>query len=144
MPKERIKLVIDTNILVSFLIGKTLAGLEDAIIDDQVKILFSTELFDELIEVLQRPKFKKYFTHEDIQEFISLIHSKVEWVEIKKRFNACRDAKDNFLLDLSVSGSADYLITGDKDLLVLNPFHGTEIINYRAFQTALKRIEAPE
>ncbi|MFQ5633563.1 MAG: putative toxin-antitoxin system toxin component, PIN family [bacterium] len=135
---------MDTNIWISFLIGKTLAGLEDAIVDDQVKILFSTELFDELIEVLQRPKFKKYFSNENIQEFVSLIHSKVKWVKIKKRFNDCRDAKDNFLLDLSVSGNADYLITGDKNLLVLNPFHGTEIISYRTFQTVLESIKAGE
>ena len=41
--------------------------------------------------------------------------------------------KDNFILDLCVSGNTDYLITGDGDLLVLNPFRGVEIINFRLF-----------
>ncbi len=132
------KVVIDTNIWISFLIGKTLAGLSDAITDDKVRILFSEELFDELVEVLQRPKFKKYFSQENIKELISLLHSKIEWVEIGEHFEDCRDAKDNFLLDLCVSGKADYLVTGDEDLLVLKPFHGTKITNYRLFQELLK------
>ncbi|KAA3656249.1 MAG: putative toxin-antitoxin system toxin component, PIN family [Calditrichaeota bacterium] len=140
MPKKNIRLVIDTNIWISFLIGKTLAGLDDAIISDKVTIVFSTELFDELTEVLQRPRFSKYFTAEVIQEFISLIHAKVEWIEVTSHFDECRDPKDNFLLDLCASGDADYLITGDMDLLVLNPFQSTEIISYRKFRTVLKKI----
>ncbi len=142
MPRKKIRLVIDTNIWISFLIGKTLAGLSKAIISNKVIILFSIELFEELIEVLQRPKFTKYFSKEDIQEFISLIHSKVEWVEIKTHFDDCRDSKDNFLLDLSISGKANYLITGDEDLLILNPFRSTEIINYRSFQKILYRLHS--
>jgi len=142
MPRKKIRLVIDTNIWISFLIGKTLAGLSKAIINNKVIILFSTELFEELIEVLQRPKFTKYFSKKDIKEFISLIHAKVEWVEVKAHFNDCRDSKDNFLLDLSVSGKADYLITGDEDLLILNPFRNTEIINYRSFQKILYRLHS--
>ncbi len=142
MPRKIVRLVIDTNIWISFLIGKTLAGLSEAIISNNVIILFSMELFEELIEVLQRPKFTKYFSQEDIQEFISLIHSKVEWVEINKHFDDCRDSKDNFLLDLCVSGKADYLISGDEDILILNPFRSTEIINYRKFQEILDKIKS--
>ena len=55
------RVVIDTNIWISFLIGKTLIGLRDAIISGRITILFSEELFAELIEVLQRPKFKNTF-----------------------------------------------------------------------------------
>ena len=138
MPERFIRIVIDTNVWISFLIGKTLGGLTEAIIRDDLVILFSRELFDEVIEVLQRRKFRKYFSKEDIQELISLFHSKVEWVEIKESFDDCRDAKDNFLLDLSVSGKADYLITGDDDLLVLNPYRNTKIISYREFSKILR------
>ncbi len=141
MPKKTIRLVIDTNIWISFLIGKTLAGLTKAIIENNVTILFSTELFDEVIEVLQRPKFRKYFSQEDIQELISLIHSRVEWIEINNHFDDCRDPKDNFLLDLSVAGTADYLITGDEDLLVLNPYRDIEIVNYKEFTRVLKKVQ---
>ncbi len=59
MPKKIIRLVIDTNIWISFLIGKTLSVLAEAIVSKNVIILFSVELFEELIEVLQRPRFEK-------------------------------------------------------------------------------------
>lgn len=134
------RVVIDTNIWISFLIGKALGGLSEAIISERITILFSEELFAELIEVLQRPKFKKYFPAAAIEELIVLLYDKVEWVEIACHFEDCRDKKDNFLLDLSVSGHADYLVTGDDDLLILNPFHSVKIVSYRAFQDALLAI----
>ena len=131
------RVVIDTNIWISFLIGKTLIGLRDAIISGRITILFSEELFAELIEVLQRPKFKKYFSATAIEQLIVLLYDRVEWIEITRHFDDCRDKKDNFLLDLSVSGHANYLVTGDDDLLTLNPFYGIEIISYRTFQDSL-------
>jgi len=136
---NNIRVVIDTNIWIGFLIGKALSGLSEAL-NDRIRILFSEELFDELVEVLQRPKFKKYFSQNDIMELISLIHLITERIEIKERFEDCRDPKDNFLLDLCVSGNADYLITGDDDLLALNPFRGVEIINYRNFREILQKL----
>jgi putative PIN family toxin of toxin-antitoxin system len=101
--------------------------------------LFSEELFAELIEVLQRPKFKKYFSATAIEKLIVLLYDRVEWIETTHHFDDCRDKKDNFLLDLSVSGHADYLVTGD-DLLTLNPFYGIEIVSYRTFQDSLSAI----
>lgn len=73
-------------------------------------ILFSLELYEEMQSVLKRPKFKKYFSEADIQELSELLYDKVEWIEITTQFDDCRDAKDNFLLDLSIS--ADILIYG--------------------------------
>ncbi len=138
MQKYNVRVVIDTNIWISFLIGKTLSGLSEAIMNDKIRILFSEELSDEFVEVLQRPKFEKYFSQEDIAELISLLRFKTEQIEITEHFTVCRDPKDNFLLDLCVSGNADYLITGDDDLLVLNPFRGVKVINYRLFREILQ------
>jgi len=135
--KNNIRVVIDTNIWIAFLIGKALSGLSGAILSDRIRILFSEELFDELIEVLNRPKFRKYFSQKDTEEMISLLHFRTEKIRITEHYTDCRDPKDNFLLDLCVSGRADYLITGDDDLLSLNPFHGVEIISYRIFQEIL-------
>lgn len=56
-----------------------------------------------------------------------------EMVEIDEAITICRDPKDNKLLELAVSGNANFLVTGDKDLLVLNPFRGIEIIVPRDF-----------
>ncbi|UXE62473.1 MAG: putative toxin-antitoxin system toxin component, PIN family [Woronichinia naegeliana WA131] len=62
MESNALRVVIDTNIWISFLIGKAITGLNQAIINDRVIILFSDDLFCELMEVLNRPKFKKYFS----------------------------------------------------------------------------------
>jgi hypothetical protein len=139
MRDSLIRVVIDTNIWISFLIGKSLAGLSEAIISDQILVLFSVDLFRELIEVLKRPKFKKYFSESAIENLIALLYEKIELVEVINHFDDCRDAKDNFLLDLVVSSHADYLVTGDTDLLILNPFHGVEIISYQNFQNVIRR-----
>ncbi|MFM7601418.1 MAG: putative toxin-antitoxin system toxin component, PIN family, partial [Pseudanabaena sp.] len=73
MRDNTVRVVIDTNIWISFLIGKTLSGLSEAIISGQVIVLFSNDLFSELIEVLNRPKFKKYFSASAIEELIALL-----------------------------------------------------------------------
>jgi uncharacterized protein len=137
MPNNGMRVVIDTNIWISFLIGKSLTGLTDAIIANRVQVLFSDDLFSELLEVLQRPKFKKYFSSAAIEQLLALLYEKIAWVNVVDEFTDCRDKKDNFLLNLSVSGQANYLITGDADLLVLNPFHGVEIISYQFFQNVI-------
>jgi len=139
---DQIRIVIDTNIWISYLIGQTLSHLTERILTERIKILFSEELLAELVEVLHRRKFKKYFTSENIQELIGLIDAKnFESIEITSQVKACRDEKDNFLLDLCVSGNADYLVTGDADLLVLNPFQHTEIIDYRSFEKVLEKLK---
>jgi predicted nucleic acid-binding protein len=51
-----------------------------------------------------------------------------QFVEVKSKVNTCRDPKDNFLLSLARDSHANYLITGDQDLLDLKIFEGTKII----------------
>ncbi len=137
MPDKVVRVVIDTNIWISFLIGKSLLGLTDALVNNRVQVLFSDELFAELFEVLQRPKFKKYFSNTSVEQLLVLLNEKIVWIAVDDKFTDCRDAKDNFLLNISVSGQANYLITGDADLLVLNPFHGVDIITYQFFQNEI-------
>ncbi len=141
MKKKRIRIVIDTNIWISFLIGKTLAGLDRAIINKSFVILFSEELFDELVEVMRRPKLRRYFPEERIKEFIALLQQRTKIINIKTVITECRDPKDNFLLELCISGKADCLITGDEDLIILNPFRKTKIINYSDFDKILSEME---
>ncbi|MGD1807556.1 putative toxin-antitoxin system toxin component, PIN family [Dapis sp. BLCC M126] len=51
------------------------------------------------------------------------------FIDVKHRTTICVDADDNKFLELAFSGNASYLITGDKDLLVLENYHQTEILN---------------
>jgi hypothetical protein len=54
-------------------------------------------------------------------------------VEIEESINICRDPKDDKFLELAFSGKADFIVTGDQDLLVLNPFRNIEIITANVF-----------
>jgi uncharacterized protein len=59
-------------------------------------------------------------------------------VELQHTIKDCRDEKENFLLETAIRGKADYIVTGDKDLLVLNPYRGKEIIGFKEFENIIK------
>ena len=99
MQGNPIRVVIDTNIWISFLIGKSLTGLSESLISGQVIVLFSDALFRELIEVLKRPKFKKYFSETAIENLVTPLEYLSEYFDIAliKRVNfACTQATNQF------------------------------------------------
>jgi len=132
------KVVIDTNIWISYLLGGLLQRIDEKIISKKVKVVVSDEMLKELSEVLSRPRFKNIFTVERIKELFSLFDSYAIVVSPSQKVSVCRDEKDNFLLEVALEGEADYLITGDEDLLVLNPFHNTKIVRPKDFEEILK------
>jgi putative PIN family toxin of toxin-antitoxin system len=132
------KVVIDTNIWVSYLIGSLLQDLDEKILSKEIKVVVSEEMLKELSEVSSRPKFKNIFITKRIRELFSLLDSYAIVVSPSQKVNACRDEKDNFLLEVALEGKADYLITGDEDLLVLDPFNKIKIIRPKDFEEILK------
>ena len=132
------KAVIDTNIWISFLIGKLLSGLDDYILDGLLEVVISDEQLEEIATVLRRPKFRQYFSADDIEEFLALLYKSARIVELQHTIKDCRDEKDNFLLETAIRGKADYIVTGDRDLLVLNPYRGKEIIGFKEFEGIIK------
>ena len=88
---------------------------------------------EEFISVVQRPKFNKYFIKKDIEYLLDTFDTYGKIIKIKSDIKECRDTKDNFLLNLAVDGKADYLITGDKDLLVMQNIQNTIIISIAEF-----------
>ena len=127
------RVILDTNLWISFLISKNFRTLDSLISNGKILLLFSNESLEEFADVVERPKFKKYFSQKDVQYILDAFSQFGELVDIKSNISICRDEKDNFLLDLSVDGKADYLITGDKDLLVLSKIEKTEIITISSF-----------
>jgi putative PIN family toxin of toxin-antitoxin system len=79
-------------------------------------IVTSEELLTEMVTVLTRPKFRKFFPVSDVVALIELIVEQGEVVEPKTRLELCRDPKDNIFLDVAVAGRCNYLVTGDNDL----------------------------
>lgn len=128
MPKKnKIRVVLDTNLWISHLISKRLGKVDELFARENLVVLFSAELRDEFIEVAQRPKFQKYFSSSDLVALLDLFDAYGEMIQVQRIVNACRDDKDNFLLALAAGGRADFLLTGDNDLLVLEKFEATEI-----------------
>lgn len=128
------RFVVDNNILVSALLAKNSIPFQViSRIEERDVILYSEETLLELNQVLNRKKFIKYFTIEEKQSFIFKLLEKAELVEIEESINICRDPKDDKFLELAFSGKADFIITGDQDLLVLNPFRNIEIITANDF-----------
>ena len=129
MPKDNlVRLIIDTNIWISFLISDKYQKLDKVLSHPKTTILFSIELLDEINRVATFPKLKKYFSLNAVEEMLLNLEDYVELVKVKSKVEICRDPADNFLLALSKDGEADFLITGDQDLLDLEVFGITKII----------------
>jgi putative PIN family toxin of toxin-antitoxin system len=124
-----LRCVFDTNVLVSALLlpdSKPRQALEQALLKGRVLLSFAT--LAELYEVLGRKKFLRYIDEEDIRSFLAALTREAEWVEVNVRIAVCRDPKDDKFLELAVSGNATHIVTGDADLIALNPFRGIEIL----------------
>jgi putative PIN family toxin of toxin-antitoxin system len=125
------RVVVDTNILVSFAIRPSLdfERLFDYLLSHGI-ILISEETIAELSIVLGRDKFRKYISQNSATKYIKWYRGISEIVTVTQQVIACRDPKDDKFLSLAVTGKADYLIAGDKDLLDMINYGGIPI--YRA------------
>lgn len=122
------RFVFDTNVLVSALLfedSKPAKSFYSALRHGE--ILFSTDLLNEIHEVIYRSKFDRYISNEQRDAFLIALVQTGILVEITETIDICRDPKDNMVLELAVSGEADVIVSGDKDLLVLHPFRGISI-----------------
>ncbi|HML56827.1 MAG TPA: putative toxin-antitoxin system toxin component, PIN family [Ferruginibacter sp.] len=108
------RIIIDTNLWISFLITKDFTKLDEIIFSRKGILVFSQELLDEFLEVASRPKLRRFFSTSDIEEFLETIDEYASFVKVYTKVEVCRDPKDNFLLSLSVDGKADFLLTATK------------------------------
>jgi uncharacterized protein len=96
-------------------------------------ILASHDTLQELDSVLRRPRLAVYISPAESTPFLTELARVVELVSIAERVALCRDPRDDKFLELALAGRADFLLTGDADLLTLHPFRGTAIITPAAF-----------
>jgi uncharacterized protein len=128
--------VIDVNVFISaflFRNSKPREALDKA--QDLGFVLLSNSIFLELVEVINRPKFNRYLSPERKQQLISDLTETSIFVQPNLVINECRDPKDNKYLELAIAGQAESIITGDQDLLILNPFRQIKIITVQQFLT---------
>jgi putative PIN family toxin of toxin-antitoxin system len=127
-PKERI--VVDTNVLISRLLLP--GSVSDRAVRKAVdvgQLMVSDATMEELAAVLGREKFDPYVSIADRQEFLRLLGRIAEMVPIVRVVRACRDPRDDKFLEVAVNGRGDLIISGDHDLLDLNPFIGIAIVS---------------
>ena len=129
MAVKKIRVILDTNWYISATINKKSRRLLYQLLRNQnIVILFSDEIIKEYQRVITRNKFKNIVNSWQVSRFMNLVVSKITNVKIESTLIGSRDLADNFLLSLSHDANADYLVTGDKDLLVLEKTGSTKIV----------------
>ena len=133
------RVVIDTNLFVSALINHNSRQRLNLVLEKMaIQLLSDDALMAEIYEVINRPKFKKYVTQFEIDEFYKLIQERTSRIETHSIVLVSPDPKDDFLLVICLDGDADYLLTGNKiDLPDLIQFHETKIITLTEFLTSV-------
>jgi len=139
--KKELKVVLDTNVLVSALLFKgELSKLLFPLKQKKFILLFSEETLNEFIKVLHYPKFS--LTEDEIEyllQFEILPYSKIVEVTFKFDKEICPNKNDQKFLELAVSAKANYIITGDKDLLNLKEINKIKILSPKEFLSLLKK-----
>jgi len=133
MPKRKDRIIIDTNLWISFLLSGSLSRLDKLFQSDSIELVFCDELLQEFIEVVRRPKFRKTISDEDIKSLLGVIAQKAIFVDLHSNIKMSRDIKDDFLLSLAKDSKATHLLTGDKDLLILKRIGTTSIQTYSSY-----------
>jgi uncharacterized protein len=125
LPRTRLRVVIDTNIVISaYAFQSVNARMVIACVMDDHVCLVSGQLTDEWFEAISRPKFN-FAPLDTKRAMVGVLTTLAESVPVTTTTTICRDPKDNYLLALALDGQADVIVTGDSDLLVLGPYHGT-------------------
>jgi len=100
---------------------------------ENTRILFSSELVEELKVTITKPKLKKYFSDNALEEMLTVFDPYIDFITVKSTVSICRDPNDNFLLAIAKDGKANYLLTGDNDLLDIGKYVKTIIIKISEF-----------
>lgn len=130
------RLVFDTNVIVSALLlpdSVPRRAFDKAL--DRGTILLSLPALTELNEVFARRRFDKYLLEEERMRFLATLVKASEVVQVTETIDDCRDPRDNKFLELAVAGRADCIISGDEDLLTLNPYRDIPVLTPKEFLT---------
>lgn len=129
------KIILDTNIWISFLLGKKLSELTEIFKREDIKIYVSESLIREIREVSNRSKFSKYITPRSIEALMELIAVKCDYIDSDIQEDPeIRDKKDIFILGMAKNIPANLIVIGDKDLLVLENFGESKIVTFHQFK----------
>lgn len=133
--------VIDTNCFVSAnLIKNSKSAKAFDTVLNYGRIALSNEIFNEYTEILYREKLDKYLTDIQRVKALSMVKRNAIFFQPVEIVNECRDPKDNKFLELAVASNAVCILTGDTDLLIMNPFRKIEILEPVRFLLDFKNL----
>lgn len=129
------KVILDCNIWISFLLSKQDCLLKRMLMDTRFDIYICEELLSEIINVARRDKIRKRVSENELQQLLKIIDAFCEKTTIDHIAESIiRDPKDLYLLSLAETIDADYIVSGDKDLTDLNQHLRTRIIKLADFK----------
>ncbi len=131
------RVVLDTNTIISAILwGGIPWQVYQSALSEQYILLSSEILLDELDKVLRRPKFIPMLSavNKSVDAVVTAHRNIVESVTpVELSPDVVRDPKDRAILACAIGGDAQYIVSGDKDLLVLHEFHKIPILNAARF-----------
>jgi uncharacterized protein len=123
------RVVVDTNVFVSRLLRfDSVPGRAAEKAIHTAVLLVSQATMSELADVLAQEKFDRYVTIEQRLQFIRLVAQTAKFVPIIHPIRECRDPKDDKFLEVALNGRADVIVTGDTNLLAMNPWREVAIV----------------
>ena len=132
------KVIFDCNIWVSFLIGHHLPTVRKMLTSPTIEVYCCPQLMAEVVDVVSRDKIRRYTTNAEVEDLLRIIRAYCLNVELSHEAkSAVRDPKDLYLLSLAEAIGADYLISGDADLLVLGQHGVTKLVKLSEFRSLL-------
>ena len=129
----RVKCVVDTNVLISAALSK---GVPFRIVEHLIKnnaLIFSKETISELSSIITQSKFDIYVSAEDREAYVNNLILSADLVIIDNLIQGCRDRDDDKFLETAVKGDAQFIISGDQDLLTIHRFEGIDIVTVQDF-----------
>lgn len=136
MPLERV--VLDVNVIVSAAISKSLRQLLASVVRLNIQLFSCEELINELVIALTYTHVNKYLNEGDVKDIITLFLIASTEIEIDLRYDGLEDTKDNYLIDLAYACKADYLVSGDRKVLMQKHVGRIQIISPAQFNKLLQ------
>ncbi len=130
----RVKCVVDTNVLISAAL--TTKGAPFRVVEHLIQnnaLIFSKETISELSSRVTQPKYDKYVSAEDREAYVNNLILSADLVIIDNLIQGCKDRDDDKFLETAAKGDAQFIISGDQDLLTMHRFEGIDIVTVQEF-----------
>ena len=132
------KIILDCNIWISFLIGHQAQFVQQILTDTRIDVYVCDELLEEIHNVSFRDKIRTRVSNEELDDFFRIIYAFCRMANIEQKAQSeIRDPKDLYLLSLAESIEADYIISGDADLIELKQHKTTKMMSLADFKAKL-------